>query len=213
MEELIGKIEKLKKAIASDATPKNFIPKMKETVATLEKELADKKAEAKSKSDKESEKKSTPPAPKAPEKKAKKEVKKAEPKTTKRRFKTSEKPAKKEDNAEDPDCDELISKFHQAKANRKKNAKKSAKISVSEKIGNDLADAVNKAIKNTPAEEIKDKPKVYIAKYERLEKVLEDAGKAFKAVLGEDFDKEDLFKPLHDAIAKIIADIKKKTGK
>ena len=221
MEALVEKIAKIKKSIDSKATPETLKPRMKEQLAKLESELEEKKAEAAAKADIEKEKTASSSSKKDDKKETEKK-KSGRPKGSsskkkevevkpKRKFKAAA-PKKKEESTE-PDCDELLDKFKKAKANRKKSAKNAEKVSVSEKIGNDLADAVNKAIKNTPVSEIKEEPKVYIAKYERLEKVMKDVAVAFKAVLGDDFDKQDLLKPLHEAVAKIISDIKKKTGK
>lgn len=205
MEKLIEQIDKLKKGIDSKGTPEAFKTKMKSTLADLEKQLAEKKAEAAAKEDIKSEKKETPSEPKKEEGK-----KRGRPAgAPKKESKKDEKP-KASSKDEQPDCEELEKEWEARRKRAKKANKKYKSRSVSTKIGNDLAGVVSKAIKNTPAEDI---TKATIKKYETLETSLENFAKSLKSVLGDDFDKDELLKPIHDAVAKVISDIKKKTAK
>lgn len=215
MEALKTKIASLEKAVNSPLTPADFKPKMKTQIESLKKQLEEKLAEAAAKEDikkekapvapkKEAPKKETPKAP--VKKEAPKTVKKTPPPAPKTVKKTKAAPAK----VEEPSCEDLLDKYNAAKANRAKSAKKSAKVSVSEKVGDSIASAVSKAIHNIPLSDIKEKPKQYIAKFERAEHYVTEFSKGLKTILGDDFDKDEIMKPFEEIVGKFIAEIKKK---
>ncbi len=155
-------ISKLKKGIASSATPENFKESMRKKLAELEAKEAS-----------------------APEKK---EVSPAKKKAAKKKTKWVPKhTAKKAGDDKEPGCDELLKRYEERRAASKASQKKAKTTSVFTKIAGDVADAVSKAIKNTSAEDIKDAPKATINKFDTLKTAAENFLKAFKSVLGEDY--------------------------
>lgn len=116
-------------------------------------------------------------------------------------------------NIEEFDCDELIAKVKARREKAKKSGKKSKSKPVMEKVSSHITTAITTAIKNIPAEDLKDDPKGMASKIDTL---IENAKKftaSFKAVLGEDYDKNDAmqdFKDLEAMVDKLEAKYKKK---
>ena len=69
------------------------------------------------------------------------------------------------------------------------------KTSVSEKIGDNLASVASKVVHSVPLTEIKENPKVYIKKFERIEAYVSEFSNGLKSILGDDYDKEEIMSP------------------
>ncbi len=157
MSKINDQIEKLKKAIASPGTPEAFKTKMREQLATLEKQ-AEKPKES--------------PTPKE------EPISAAKPKKA-RSAEISE--------GGDPSCEDLLETFHERRKKAKEAAAERKDIPVFTKIAGHLVDAVIKAIDNVPVKEIKREPKKYFRNFEYLKEKAEDSLKEFKEVLGKDY--------------------------
>jgi len=184
-------IDKLKKAIASPATPENFKETMRKKLAELEgvKETVTKVEKV---------------VKKAAKKKKAKGKKQKEP--TKYVKGATIVTAKRDGDVEEPGCDELLKRFNDRREAAKKAQRKAKTTPVFTKISSDVVDAVEKAINNVDASDIKDAPKATINKFEALKTAAENFLKAFKSVLGEDYkakDSEKEIKELEDLISKL----------
>ena len=114
--------------------------------------------------------------------------------------------AKRDGDAEEPGCDELLKRFNDRREAAKKSQRKAKTTPVFTKISSDVVDAVEKAINNVDANDIKGDPKINIAKFEVLKTAAENFLKAFKSVLGDDYstkDSEKEIKELEDLISKL----------
>lgn len=109
-------------------------------------------------------------------------------------------------------CEVLIKSMKERKARMKKAAKKHKTVSISSKIGANVASAVEKAIESVNKNDIKDKPKVFIAKFERLEDSARKFLNDFKAILGSDYDSADIKADLEN-ITKSVEKIKSNYNK
>lgn len=110
-------------------------------------------------------------------------------------------------------CDILIKSMKERKEKMKKAAKRHKTVSISMAIGSKIADAVEKAIDNVDKNELKSKPKLFIAKFEKIEKTANEFINSFKSILGEDYDSEDIktdLKSISDLIDKIKSKYLKK---
>lgn len=125
--------------------------------------------------------------PKVVKKRGRKPKKKETP-ATKTRVKKVFKPTVKVAEGE-PDCDTLLKQFRDRRAKAKASQKKRKTTPVFRKIASDVVDAVEKAIKNVPAKQIKESPKVVIRKFGNLQKAADSFLKAFRDVLGADYQK------------------------
>ncbi len=118
-------------------------------------------------------------------------------------------PTKKEDRQ--PSCKELLDLYDKRKASHDKSQNKHKTDSVSDKIGNNIASAISKAMDNVSAEEIKKSPRKYIAKFKEIKKELRAFITKLKPLLGEDFDMDELISPLESVISEHIQNIEKKS--
>jgi hypothetical protein len=125
--------------------------------------------------------------PKIAKKRGRKPKKKETP-ATKTRVKKVFKPTVKTAEG-DPDCDTLLKQFRERRAKSKASQKKRKTTPVFRKIASDVVDAVEKAIKNVPAKEIKESPKVVIRKFGNLQKAADSFLKAFRDILGAEYQK------------------------
>lgn len=113
-------------------------------------------------------------------------------------------------NSNDPDFCKIAKKqLAERLAARKKNEGKFKTKSVSTKIGDDIADAVSKALHNIETADIKNNPKQYFAKFTHLSKAANSFFSAIREILGDDYNKDQIRKPL-EAIER---DIKQLTEK
>jgi Txe/YoeB family toxin of Txe-Axe toxin-antitoxin module len=92
----------------------------------------------------------------------------------------------------------------------KKAEKRHKTVSVAEQIGNNLAHAVSKVADNIPAADIKEDPKKYLGKFEKLEKDANEFLSSLRSLMGEDYDKEELTAPIKATIGEFIKNIKEK---
>jgi hypothetical protein len=134
--------------------------------------------------------------PKVVKKRGRKPKKKETP-ATKTRVKKVFKPTKKVAEGE-PDCDTLLKQFRERRAKAKASQKKRKTTPVFRKIASDVVDAVEKAIKNVPAKQIKESPKVVIRKFGNLQKAADSFLKAFREVLGADYQKSQAEVEIND---------------
>ncbi len=114
----------------------------------------------------------------------------------------------KEDGGE-PDCDELLKRWNERRAKAKTSNKKRKTKPVFRKIASDVVDSVEKAIKNVPKTELKEKPKQILKKFDTLRASAEQFLKAFRGVLGDDYKTSDAEKELKD-LEVLIKGIQKK---
>jgi hypothetical protein len=114
----------------------------------------------------------------------------------------------KEDGGE-PDCDELLKRWTERRAKAKTSNKKRKTKPVFRKIASDVVDSVEKAIKNVPKAEIKEKPKQFLKKFDTLKASAEQFLKAFRSILGDDYKTSDAEKELKD-IEVLIKGIQKR---
>jgi hypothetical protein len=111
--------------------------------------------------------------------------------------------------AGEPDCDTLLKQFRARRRKSKEAQKKRKTTPIFRKISVDVVDAVEKAIKNVPAQQIKESPKETIRKFGVLKKLAQDFLNAFKDVLGKEFDKSEAKKEL-DELTILIDKLNKK---
>jgi len=109
----------------------------------------------------------------------------------------------------EPDCDELLKRWTERRAKAKTSNKKRKTKPVFRKIASDVVDSVEKAIKNVPKAEIKEKPKQILKKFDTLRASAEQFLKAFRSVLGDDYKTSDADKELKD-LEVLIKGIQKK---
>lgn len=98
----------------------------------------------------------------------------------------------------EPDCDELLKRWTERRAKAKTSNKKRKTKPVFRKIASDVVDSVEKAIKNVPKAELKEKPKQILKKFDTLRASAEQFLKAFRSVLGDDYKTSDSEKELKD---------------
>ncbi len=206
------KIGKLKKAIDSPLTQDKFKEPMKKQLGDLEQQLKDYKEPTPEKSEPKNIPVKKTEKVKIPKKVVEKKVEKVSKPVKKASAKkeSTEKKSSKSKGEPEVSCDELMDAYNKRKKSHDKAAKQYATTSVSEKIGNNLASAVSKAISNIDNDDIKKSPKKYIAKFELIEKETKAFISKLKPILGEDFDKEDILSPLEEVITKHIENLKKK---
>jgi hypothetical protein len=179
------KAKKPTKKVAPPKEPK--VKFVKKKVQTKEKERGRKPSPKKEEVAKE---------PKVVKKRGRKPKKKETP-ATKTRVKKVFKPTKKVAEGE-PDCDTLLKQFRERRAKAKASQKKRKTTPVFRKIASDVVDAVEKAIKNVPAKQIKESPKVVIRKFGNLQKAADSFLKAFREVLGADYQKSQAEVEIND---------------
>lgn len=109
----------------------------------------------------------------------------------------------------EPDCDELLKRWTERRAKAKTSNKKRKTKPVFRKIASDVVDSVEKAIKNVPKTELKEKPKQILKKFDTLRASAEQFLKAFRGVLGDDYKTSDAEKELKD-LEVLIKGIQKK---
>ena len=178
LEALEGKPSKEPKKTVSkpSATKPKFVKKKEE------KEAPKKRGRKPSATKKE---KPTPSEPKVYKKRGRKPKKKETPATRTRVKKTYTPSAKIKEG--EPDCDTLLKQFRERRRKAKATQRKRKTTPVFRKIASDVIDAVEKAIKNVPAKQIKESPKETIRKFGNLKKSAEQFLKAFKELLGKEY--------------------------
>ncbi len=202
-------IDKLKKAIASPATPENFKESMRKKLAELEATESPVKKEK-------------PVKEESLEQKYKRGVREAKnnyrypvggrskeeviKKKKKGKPKVSSSPkftAKRDGDDAEPGCDELLKRFNDRREAAKKSQRKAKTIPVFTKISSDVVNAVEKAIKNVPIVLIDKKE---INRFESLKNAAQNFLKEFRFVLGDHYDSKDSekeIKELEDLISKL----------
>jgi hypothetical protein len=155
-------------------------------------------------------KEDTSKEPKVVKKRGRK-LKKKETPATKTRVKKVLKPTVKTAEGE-PDCDTLLKQFRERRAKAKASQKKRKTTPVFRKIASDVVDAVEKAIKNVPAKEIKESPKVVIRKFGNLQKAADSFLKAFRDVLGADYQKSQAEVEINE-LKRLVENLIKKYSK
>lgn len=129
--------------------------------------------------------KPTPSEPKVLKKRGRKP--KAKPiVATKPRVKKTYTPSVKIKEGE-PDCDTLLKQFRERRRKAKTAQRQRKTTPVFRKISSDVIDAVEKAIKNVPAKQFKESPRETIRKFGNLKKSAEQFLKAFKELLGKEY--------------------------
>jgi hypothetical protein len=119
----------------------------------------------------------------------------------------------KEHTEGEPDfCEILAKSIKERRAAIKSAGKKHKAVSISTKIGEDVAHAVEIAIQHVDKEEIKESPKEFIAKFDRLEKAGNEFIKAFRAILGSDYHAKDINEPM-EQISQLVDTIKNRYKK
>jgi len=113
---------------------------------------------------------------------------------------------------DEPDCDTLLNQFRDRRKKAKQSSKKRKTQPVFRKIASDVADAVQKAIKNVPTKKIKQSPKEIIKKFGALQKSAEAFLRAFKNILGADYRESQANAEL-DGLEKLINSLMKKYNK
>jgi hypothetical protein len=112
-------------------------------------------------------------------------------------------------------CDALTRKWEGRKASMKKANKKYKTKTISERIGGDIASAVIKTIEHAvdvKEAQIAKNPKLYFAKFEKVEASANVFAKSLKDLLGDDYDNSEVKAELED-IEKAIDKIKNKLKK
>jgi hypothetical protein len=114
---------------------------------------------------------------------------------------------------DEDNCD-LGSELRRAYETRKKtsDATKKRTVPITKKIAGKIADTVKAAIKNVEAADIKEAPKQYEAKFNKLIKSAEQFAEDFDAVLGDDFKDNQIaseFKEVKKLMTDLIAKYKK----
>lgn len=145
--------------------------------------------------------------PKILKKRGRKPKKKETP-ALKTRVKKAYKPTVKVEKGE-PDCDTLLKQFRERRAKAKASQKKRKTTPVFRKIASDVVDAVEKAIKNVPTAKIKESPKVMIRKFGTLQKAADGFLKAFRDILGKDYNTSQAQIEIND-LKKLIEKLVKK---
>jgi len=148
--------------------------------------------------------------PKVVKKRGRKPKKKETP-AAKTRVKKVFKPTVKTAEGE-PDCDTLLKQFRERRAKSKASQKKRKTTPVFRKIASDVVDAVEKAIKNVPAKQIKESPKVVIRKFGNLQKAADSFLKAFRDVLGADYQKSQAEVEINE-LKRLVENLIKKYSK
>ena len=200
-----AQIAKLEKGLDNPAVNEGMKAGMRKRIAVLKADLE--KEEAKEKEKPEPKEKKTSRGRKAGTKNG---DKKEKPKKVKK-----EKPAKvklvakKKDDGAEPTCDDLLERFHARRKASKEAAKKHKTEPVFTPVASHVGDAIAKAIKNTPAIEIKDDPKKKIKQFESLVKKGREFLHEFKSVMGEDFKESAIDKEFKD-LEKLIETLEKK---
>jgi len=196
--ELKEKISKIEKGLNSPMTPEALKPKQREILEKLKGELAAMEDMKEQK-------------PKATSKKEDEEYdgfKEDKPKK-----KGGRKAKAKKENKQQPTCDELEAAWIKRREAAKKAKKRHKTTSISESIGDTIGLVVNKAINSVSKADVKAAPKTYISKFERVEKSTKEFIDSLKSVLGDEFDRDELIKPMEEAIGKFIKDAKEKYQK
>ncbi len=103
-------------------------------------------------------------------------------------------------------CEILLDQFAKRRLAQKVANKKHKTTSVSSKIGRDVALAMSAVIDNVPMEKIKKNPKEFFNKVKNVEKAGNDFIQALRAILGSDYDREDIkaeLAPIKELVDKI----------
>ncbi len=205
--------EKMNAPESAIAFAKSKIEKLKAELEKPEEPVVKKAPAVPVKKDKpvKKEPKKTVPVKKA----SKPEKKKSEPAKAKKEERHIEIDGKKYFEKDKDFCLALIKRWNTRSTAMKKANKKFKTKTISERIGSDIAGAVVKAIEHVV--DVKDKqiaanPKLYIAKFERLEESAETFVKSVKDVLGSDYSSSEIKQELEDissAINKIKSKLKK----
>ncbi len=145
----------------------------------------------------------------APVKKVEKEVKPTKEKKEKK-FVTIDGVKYYEDTKEF--CEAIGIAWDKRLVSMKKANKKYKTKSISELIGGDIASVVVKTIENVSEDLIAKNPKLYFAKFEKLEVSANVFSKSLKDLLGDDYDNSEIKSELED-IEKAIDKIKNKFKK
>jgi predicted nucleic acid-binding protein len=105
-----------------------------------------------------------------------------------------------------------LKQFRERRAKAKASQKKRKTTPVFRKIASDVVDAVEKAIKNVPAKQIKESPKVVIRKFGNLQKAADSFLKAFRDVLGADYQKSQAEVEINE-LKRLVENLIKKYSK
>ncbi len=205
-EEIKSDIEKLEKKLKNPIINESAKESIREKLETVKKELSD----TEDKKPKTSKKSSVKSVEDKPEKKSKDSapVKKQDKKAV----------AKKEDSKtvtingktlSTEDCTEILKEYSTARKKAKKSIKKSRSRSTATRVAANVAHAIETAIKSVPPEEISLHPLRETGKFRRLKETGEEFLKAFKSVIGDEYNTVDIKKEFDD-VDKLINNLYKK---
>ena len=107
------------------------------------------------------------------------------------------------------DCRQVLEEWEKKREKAKKSQKKSNRRSVSTRVAANAVQGVETAVRSVPAEEIAANPDAFVKKVERLKKAAKEFMDAFKAVLGDEYDRTDINEEFAD-LDKMIKDLIKK---
>jgi len=107
------------------------------------------------------------------------------------------------------DCKEVLQEWNKSRKKAKSSSKKSRSRSTSTKVSANVVHAIETAIESVPAIEISENPTREINKFKRLVQSGEEFLKAFKAVLGDEYNTIDIKKEFDD-VDKLIKSLIKK---
>jgi DNA repair exonuclease SbcCD ATPase subunit len=107
------------------------------------------------------------------------------------------------------DCKEVLQEWNKRRKKAKSSSKKSRSRSTSTKVSANVVHAIETAIESVPAIEISENPTREINKFKRLVQSGEEFLKAFKAVLGDEYNTIDIKKEFDD-VDKLIKSLIKK---
>lgn len=101
-------------------------------------------------------------------------------------------------------CQALLKDWRKRRTKAKVSKRKTK--SIMESIAGSIQSVTKKAIKNVGSEKIKENPKITIDKFKELEKAMSNFLRAFKSVLGEDYEAKEIqeaIKPVEELIQQI----------
>lgn len=117
---------------------------------------------------------------------------------------------KKDDPYKHLSCEELREKHLARMEAVRKSERKHKTLSIAEQVGNNIAHAVSKVADNIPAADIKADPEKYLERFKNLERDANQFLGSTKALMGDDYDKDELTAPIKATIGEFIKNIKAK---
>lgn len=213
-------VEDMKERLKNPAAEKYEQDNFKELMSLIEAVSPDAlKEDAQEPETKAEEKPKAEKKPRTPRAKKEAPVKRGRPKKDKP-VKRTRKP-KAEEPAEEPkketdekpqeviDCEKIISDWKRSRESQKRSAAKTAQKSTFEKITDKVELAVEQAIKDIPAKEVKESPAKYLEKFERLKDAMAEFLMVFRTVLGGEYEGDETNQAIK-AIEELIEKMRKR---